>query len=189
MIALSKLYSLNDPRVAQTLVKGDLIIPQSDRIMTRSKTKNSTTSLLQQTHLRSLTKSADPDQFTIIPAPVKIVKVLIEELLSASGRQPDLYGATSANLPDDEGEDDGWEDVPNSLDLGLPSSKAQLMAWSEGAGHFTRQQDDETQTYLIEFFTKASQENIAGFSDIYAGALNDEEREKLSELAQQGVQR
>lgn len=140
---------------------------------------------MQQTLQRSLTKSADPDQFTIIPAPVKIIKVLIEELLSASGRQPDIYGAAAANLDDDEGEDDGWEDVPNTLDLGLTSSKAQLMAWSEGTGHFTRQQDDETQTYLIEFFTKASQENIAGFSEIYAAALNDDERGKLSELAQQ----
>lgn len=42
VIALSKLYSLNDPRVNQTLVKGDLIIPVSDRIMTRSQAKLST---------------------------------------------------------------------------------------------------------------------------------------------------
>lgn len=39
VIALSKLYSLNDQRVVQTMVKGDLIIPTSDRIMTRSKAK------------------------------------------------------------------------------------------------------------------------------------------------------
>jgi len=169
VIALSKLFSLNDSRVCQTLVKGDLIIPKSDRIMTRSKTKN------------------NPDQFTIVPAPVKIVKVLIEELLSASGRLPDIHGAAAADLPDDEGEDDGWEDLPNTLDLGLGSSKAALMAWGEGTGHYTRQQDDETQTYLIEFFTKAFQENIAGFSDIYTGALNEEERAKLNEVvAQQG---
>lgn len=185
VIALSKLYSLNDPRVAQTLVKGDLIIPKSDRIMTRSKTKLST-KLLQDKYLQqSLTTLLDPDQYTIIPAPLKIVKVLIEELLSASGRQPDIHGAATNNLADEEGEDDGWEDVQSVLDLGLGSTKAELMAWSEGAGNFQRQRDDETQTYLIEFFTKASRENTAGFSEIYA-ALTDEERSKLSELASQG---
>jgi hypothetical protein len=41
VIALSKLYSLNDARVAQTMVKGDLIVPTSDRIMTRSRAKQS----------------------------------------------------------------------------------------------------------------------------------------------------
>jgi hypothetical protein len=39
VIALSKLFTLNDPRVVQTMVKGDLIIPKSDRIMTRSQAK------------------------------------------------------------------------------------------------------------------------------------------------------
>jgi len=39
VIALSKVFTLNDPRVVQTMVKGDLIVPVSDRIMTRSKAK------------------------------------------------------------------------------------------------------------------------------------------------------
>lgn len=39
VIALSKLYSLNDSRLAQTMVKGDLIIANTDRIMTRSRAK------------------------------------------------------------------------------------------------------------------------------------------------------
>ena len=42
VIALSKLYSLNDLRVVQTMVKGDLIVPQSDRIVTRSQSKKRT---------------------------------------------------------------------------------------------------------------------------------------------------
>lgn len=41
VIALSKLYSLNDPRLSQTMVRGDLIVPTSSRIMTRSQTRNS----------------------------------------------------------------------------------------------------------------------------------------------------
>ena len=42
VIALSKLYNLSDPRLAQIMVHGDLIVPTSDRIMTRSKAKQST---------------------------------------------------------------------------------------------------------------------------------------------------
>lgn len=41
VIALSKIYALNDQRVIQIMVKGDLIIPASNRIMTRSKAKQS----------------------------------------------------------------------------------------------------------------------------------------------------
>jgi hypothetical protein len=42
VIALTKLFELRDPRVQAVEVKGDLIIPASDRIMTRSRTKLST---------------------------------------------------------------------------------------------------------------------------------------------------
>ena len=41
VIALSKLYDLDDPRLAQIQVKGDLIVPESDRIMTRSRARQS----------------------------------------------------------------------------------------------------------------------------------------------------
>lgn len=58
------------------------------------------------------------------------------------------------------------------------------MAFAEGQGSFMRQRDDETQAYLTEFFMKVSNENIAGFSELYA-ALTDGEKEKLNELAQQ----
>ena len=44
VIALSKLYSLNDARLAQTSVRGDLIINETDQIMTRSKAKLSKSS-------------------------------------------------------------------------------------------------------------------------------------------------
>lgn len=42
VIALSKLYSLNDPRLAQISVKGDLVINTSDGLIkTRSRAKQS----------------------------------------------------------------------------------------------------------------------------------------------------
>jgi hypothetical protein len=43
----------------------------------------------------------------------------------------------------------------------------------------TRQIDDETQKYLVEFFNNVS--NEPGFPELYQ-ALNDEEREKLHNM-------
>jgi hypothetical protein len=127
--------------------------------------------------------TSDPDQFTIIPAPLKIIKVLIEELLSASGVQNAANQvAAAAEYADDEGDDDGWEDVPNILDLGSGATKEQLMAFGDGSASFMRQRDDETQAYLTEFFLKAANEDTAGFNEIY-GALTEGEKLKLVELA------
>jgi importin-9 len=92
--------------------------------------------------------------------------------------------AAAAEFADEEGDDDSWEDVPSVLDLGLGSTKAELMAYDEGTGSFTRQRDDETQAYLSEFFVRVSRENTANFSELYS-ALTDGEKEKLNELAQQ----
>lgn len=171
------------------MVKGDLIVPVSNRIMTRSQAKKSTP--CYPSHPQLANKSADPDQYTIIPAPLKIVKVLIEELLSASGHQSAAAAAASAaaEFADDDDADDGWEDVPSSvLDLGLGSTKAELMAWGQpgdGQGSFfMRRRDDETQAYLTEFFVRAAREDLAGFNALY-GALTEEEKAKLNELATQ----
>lgn len=183
VIALSKLYSLNDQRLAQTMVKGDLIIPTSNRIMTRSQAKLSTFSLRPSPPPSQ--QSPDPDQFTVIPAPLKIIKVLIEELLSASGHHT---STAPADFADEENENDDWEDLPNTLDLGLGATKADLMAYAnEGNANFTRQKDDETQAYLVDFFLKVAREDVAGFNAVY-GLLSEEEKGKLNECAGAGVQ-
>lgn len=163
VIALSKLYSLNDPRLAQIQVKGDMIIePGNGRIMTRSRAK------------------ANPDQYNSIPVTLKILKVLIEELLSASG----VTGAASAaaaaaaefaDADEDDG-DEGWEDENDTVD----PSHAHLMSLVEGAS--SRMRDDETQQYLSEFFVRAARENIADFQTWY-GMLTEDEQKKLNELA------
>jgi hypothetical protein len=129
----------------------------------------------------------DPDQYTIVPAPLKILKVLIEELVSASGVQAAAnVAAAAANGFTDADEDDGdegWEDEPgDTLDLSLGGTKADLMGWIEGGS--SRQRDDETQAYLSEFFIRAAQENISGFQQWFA-MLTDDEKLKLHELAAQ----
>jgi len=127
----------------------------------------------------------DPDQYTIIPASLKILKVLIQELLSASGSGRAAATAAAlaaaAELEEDDG-DDNWEDEPDSVDLGLGTSKSDLYAFIESSG--SRQQDDETQAYLTEFFVSAARDNVANFQEWYT-MLTDEERTKLQELASQ----
>ncbi|KAF2767152.1 ARM repeat-containing protein [Teratosphaeria nubilosa] len=163
VIALTKLYELNDPRVMQVQVKGDLIVPTSNRIMTRSRAKQ------------------QPDQHTSISAQLKIIKVLVEELLSASGNRP-IDAAAAADL-DEDGEDDGdWEDDDNEfLDLGLGMTKSQLMAFdAEDSVSMTRGRDDETQAFLLNFFRAQAQKPEIG--QIF-NLLSEEEQSKLRNLS------
>jgi hypothetical protein len=173
--------------VAQTTVKGELIIANTDRIMTRSRTKLSTSTWSPPTPTKTANIPPDPDRYTIIPAPLKILKVLIEELVSASGIQAasNVAAAAATELADedDDGDNEGWEDEPDdTLDLALGSTKLDLMGWIEG-GNSSRQRDDETQAYLIDFFMRADNENIAGFQN-WCGMLTDDEKRKVKESAQ-----
>jgi importin-9 len=148
---LSKLYDLNDPRIAEIQVKGDIIMPKSDRIMTRSRAKE------------------QPDTYTAVSAQLKIIKVLVEELLSASGnRALDAAAAGVDGAADDDEEDDEeWEDDPEEfLDLGAGMTKSQLMAFgADDSPAATRGRDDETQAYLLNFFRQAAQK--PGFGEVF----------------------
>lgn len=164
IIALCKLYNLEDPRVAQVQVKGDLIIQETGRIKTRSQARQ------------------NPDQFTTVSANLKIIKVLVEELAGASGNT-EIDAATAAALEEADSEDDEWEDLPsNTLDLGLGVTKQELMSFGEGGteGSFAvRKRDDETQALLLQFFREASAK--PGFPELFA-ALTPAEQEKLRSL-------
>lgn len=73
------------------------------------------------------------------------------------------------------------------LDLGLGSTKAELMGWAEGAGNTafgSRDRDDETRQYLVEFFVRVATENIGNFNGNWYQHLNVEEKETLKELSQ-----
>lgn len=189
VIALSKLYSLNDLRIAQTSVKGELVVPESNIIMTRSRARASSYTPLGtdwSIKISNIISPTDPDQYTIVPATLKILKVLITELLSASGANAasNLAAAAASHMAedddDDDGDDEGWEDEPDTLDLSLGSTKADLMGWIENTN--SRKRDDETQQYLSEFFLAAAKDNISGFQQWY-NMLTEEEKAKLNELA------
>lgn len=65
--ALAELYLLGDERLAQVAVRGDLIITDTGRIKTRSQAR------------------MNPDRYTTVSVPLKILKVLVEELAAVSG--------------------------------------------------------------------------------------------------------
>ena len=104
VIALSNIYKLHDPRLAEIQVQGDLITQNSGRIKTRSRAK------------------AEPDQYSVIPVPFKLLKVLIQEL--ASPPSPTKNGPKSGSAKLNDGsDDDEWEDEPEILDLGAPVTR------------------------------------------------------------------
>jgi hypothetical protein len=164
------------------MVKGDLIVNNNDsRIKTRSRARQSTQNKSRTTGILADTRP-DPDQYTIIPASLKIVKVLIEELLSAAGVRNAANAASAALASgdlEDEDDEDGWEDDDDILDLGLGATKLDLMGFADGSH---RERDDETQAYLTEFFIACGRDNTADFQQWYA-LLNEEEKAKLNEVA------
>lgn len=121
-----------------------------------------------------------PNQYTIIPAQLKIIKILVEELSSASGTGRGLDPSAAADLDDDEDEEDeDWEDDPSDfVDLSTGMTKSQLMSLGaeDGSSAFERGRDDETQAFLLDFFRQAAQK--AEFGAVF-DSLTAEEQEKL----------
>ncbi|KAI5298694.1 hypothetical protein KEM55_003052, partial [Ascosphaera atra] len=144
VMALARIYALNDPRVARVMVKGDLIVQDTGRIKTRSQAR------------------LNPDRYTLVPAPVKIVKVLVEELASAAGGNfSDARALASAGAGEleSEDEDDEWEDVNEGagtggvVDLNLGVTKQSLMGYLADTGSASsRGADDETLAFLKGFY-------------------------------------
>ena len=177
VIALANIYKLHDPRLIPIQVQGDLIVQDTGRIKTRSRAKQ------------------EPDQYTVINVPLKLLKVLIQELVhSTSPIRP------GQNIAADDGsdDDDEWEDEPNVLDLGAPSTRSgkvsfirffdvadsiqsELMGYMDESRWNTRQWDDETQTFLAGFFRSIATE--LDFQTQYT-LLNELERDKLNKIGQ-----
>lgn len=167
VMALSKLYSLNDPRIAQIPVRGDLVVDNTARIKTRSQAK------------------LNPDRYTSIPANLKILKILVEELSSAATNKYQTPADAAAAL-DSDGSDDGddWEDVGGggTLDLGSGLTKSQLMAYAnedDGGSMTSRVRDDETAEYLVGWFR--GEAGKQGFSEMFE-MLSEEEKANLQTL-------
>ena len=166
IVALSKLFDLQDERIRQIGVKGDLIVENTGRIKTRSQAK------------------LNPDRYTTIPADVKILKLLVEELSSAaSSAQRFLQtGGLEEAVSDDEadGEDGDWEDDPGAIDLSSKAMRDELMNFADGNDVVSdRGHDSEAIEYLAGWFRANGAQS--GFQERFA-QLNQEEQEKLRAL-------
>lgn len=181
VVALSKLFALQDSRIKAVTVKGDLIIDAnpSGRIKTRSQAK------------------LNPDRWTSVPADLKILKLMVDELSSAATSQfPNLAAAQAAadalDEADSDAEDaDDWEDVgtAGAIDLASESVRNDLMglvgegplAQLDRAASPTgsRVRDEETAEYLLQWFkNEAGRE---GFPALFE-QLSEEEKGRLREL-------
>jgi len=140
-----------------------MIVGKSNRIITRSQAKS------------------NPSQYTQIPIPLKIIKLLIKELVPVPDSSAIQQGinASASQVGDS---DDEWEDLD---DVGFPGSKKDLMALGdEGSGRQSRIRDDETNVFLIEFFKNIYNGNVGNFREMVS-LLNEEERHQLSLLGGQ----
>lgn len=108
VVALTNIYNLNDARLSSIPVQGDLVVQATSRIKTRSQSKY------------------NPDQYSTTTVPLKLIKVLIQELVASSPMTASFAkGAgfsTDGHASDDD--DDDWEDEPNILDLASPSTRS-----------------------------------------------------------------
>ena len=102
--ALTNVYKLHDERLSNIIVKGDLVVQNTSRIKTRSQAKK------------------EPDQYSMIPVSLKLLKVLIQELANPNTPSPVKNGFQSGAEHDSDDENDEWEDEP-VLDLGAPTTR------------------------------------------------------------------
>ena len=179
VVALGNVYKLHDERLSSIQVQGDLVVQNTSRIKTRSQSKK------------------EPDQYSIISAPLKLLKVLIAELVFPSSPTRSFTQKKSGDgQGSSEGDDGEWEDVPNAfLDLGNPTtrqgeysvrdqpslanSRAELMSLADESRWDARQYDDETHHYLLAFFHEMASQPM--FQELFR-LLTEEEREKLKKL-------
>ena len=121
---------------------------------------------------------ADPIKYTRVPASLKIIKVLIDELKSAAPVDGSLGEALAAakavnkdddddndDDDDDDAENDDWEDVEDMIDVSLGTTKQDILAYLK-TGSSSRQRDQETYSFLCEFFLRAARDNVAGFQGL-----------------------
>lgn len=106
VIALTNIYKLHDERLSHMETKGDLVIQNATRIKTRSQAKK------------------EPDQYSVIPVPLKLTKVLIQELSLSSpfATTPGLANGRFNRSPSASDEDE-WEDEPTLLDLSASNTR------------------------------------------------------------------
>ncbi|GAN01450.1 importin-9 [Mucor ambiguus] len=175
-IALSKVFLSSDPRLQNITVKGEIVVNPNAGIVTRSRAKR------------------NPDQYTAIPLPAKIIKLLVSDTTNA-------YMSEQAPAEDAESvEDDGgdWEDVDDEPF----ASRNDINLLSEMLGNIEDNDDEEDnpdlkndpiyqtdmKVYLADFFRNCHTHNINNFNEICQTQLSQEENLTLDYVLRQQPQ-
>ena len=117
VVALTNIFKLHDERLSNIQTRGDLLVENTSRIKTRSQSKK------------------QPDQYSVIPIPLKLTKVLIQELSPSPTADvfPHRVNGRKQSIVSDN-DDDEWEDEgPAILDLASPSTR---QGWSFSPVYF-----------------------------------------------------
>jgi importin-9 len=110
-------------------------------------------------------KSLEPDQYSSMAVPLKIIKLLVSELCLASGAD---FSDSSINESDDNSD---------LSDLEPELTKRHLMFHPKAS--MQHQLGDVTK-FLTDFFTRCERENIANFRSWY-GLLSADEKQKVGQ--------
>ncbi|KAK6455890.1 armadillo-type protein [Scheffersomyces xylosifermentans] len=162
-LALGKIFSLGDERIENMIVNGDIIPYQGDLIITRSMAK------------------AMPDQFTQVPASLKILKLLVGEL-DFQCQQPnaDDYLPDVVEGEGDATGDEGWEDMD---DIGVPNFeklKSYVDSDNDDEDYEDQKGDEGLKNILVQFFKECTAKNLGHFQKYYE-MLSDDEKKIISE--------
>ncbi|KAF9198116.1 hypothetical protein BGZ49_001176 [Haplosporangium sp. Z 27] len=171
-VALTKIFMSGDSRVASVQVNGDLIVPKSSRIVTRSRSKNT------------------PDQYTVTTVPVKIIRLLSTDLTNKIEEEEDQAAESDY---DDEGDDD-WED-DDEPGRGKEYSLLSDILDGNGFDMDGDEEEDEVdpdiladpiyqlnmKNYLVDFFRQCVQQNSPAFAQSIS-EISDVEKKTLSSL-------
>lgn len=173
--AFIEIFKLNDNNINNIIVDGDPIQPKVPEglIITRSISKKI------------------PVNYEKIPANVKIIKLLLNELknevTSSKTAENDAINTHSHSHSNkhehehygDAEDDDGWEDLED-----VEPTFSQLKSYVDEDGSVKRASDgnnNDMRQLLIHFFKECTTNNIANFENIYNNYLTDDQKSLLSE--------
>ncbi|KAG0046042.1 hypothetical protein BGZ83_008754 [Gryganskiella cystojenkinii] len=197
-VALTKVFTSADPRVAAIQVKGDMIITTSSRRVTRSKARNA------------------PNQYAVTTVPVKIIKLLCTDLTNKIEEEyaGELDSEEDEEDTDDEGdeeddEEQGQAEEERNVQTHGQNSKesirdqyAFLSDYLEAQGggpldYFDAMEDEadvmdpdvlsdpiyqlEMKEFLVNFFQQCIQQNSPAFAECVA-ELSEVQKQTLAAL-------
>ncbi|KAG1592125.1 hypothetical protein G6F48_002850 [Rhizopus delemar] len=168
-IALSKIYLVNDPRLQSIHVKGEIVVNPNAGIVTRSRAKK------------------NPDQYTAISVPAKIIKLLIADTTNnLIADQTHIEDAESVGDDEDVGD---WEDVEDDHfatrnDINLLSDMLANIEDNDDEEDNPELKNDpiyqtDMKVYLTDFLRNCHAHNVNNFHQICSTQLNQEEKETL----------